>query len=141
MDFCSVFILDSPIDKDKPPKSFILIQAEALPHSRTLVPYPLIPDFDIFEDNLGLAEITSASRPGHVAPRLTCRRHLGHVLLEYFRREFFIPADAADEKGYNEGVADVTTDYEKQVKQACNKVFTLGWMTLLKNDLHHFSLL
>ncbi|XP_028126575.1 myosin-7-like [Camellia sinensis] len=28
---------------------------------------------------------------------------------------------AADEKGYNEGVADVTADYEKQVKQACNK--------------------
>ncbi|XP_028068589.1 radixin-like [Camellia sinensis] len=28
---------------------------------------------------------------------------------------------AADEKGYNEGVADVTVDYEKQVKQACNK--------------------
>ncbi|GMP42759.1 hypothetical protein CsSME_00012391 [Camellia sinensis var. sinensis] len=39
---------------------------------------------------------------------------------------------AADEKGYNEGVADVTTDYEKQVKQAYNKGFTLGWMTLLK---------
>ncbi|THG04386.1 hypothetical protein TEA_023479 [Camellia sinensis var. sinensis] len=39
---------------------------------------------------------------------------------------------AADEKGYNEGVADVTADYEKQVKQACNKDFALGWMTLLK---------
>ncbi|CAL5348268.1 unnamed protein product [Camellia sinensis] len=39
---------------------------------------------------------------------------------------------AADKKGYNEGVADVTTDYEKQVKQACNKGFTLGWMSLLK---------
>ncbi|XP_028052732.1 unconventional myosin-XVIIIa-like [Camellia sinensis] len=39
---------------------------------------------------------------------------------------------AADEKGYNEGVADVMADYEKQVKQACNKGFTLGWMTLLK---------
>ncbi|KAF5932414.1 hypothetical protein HYC85_028585 [Camellia sinensis] len=43
---------------------------------RTLVPYPLISVSDIFGDNLGLAEITSASRPGHVAPRLTLRRHL-----------------------------------------------------------------
>ncbi|XP_028054924.1 uncharacterized protein LOC114259127 [Camellia sinensis] len=39
---------------------------------------------------------------------------------------------AADEKGYNEGVADVIVDYEKQVKQAYNKGFTLGWMALLK---------
>ncbi|KAF5951399.1 hypothetical protein HYC85_009343 [Camellia sinensis] len=30
-------------------------------------------------DNLSLAEITSASRPGHVAPRLTLRHHLGHI--------------------------------------------------------------
>ncbi|KAF5933151.1 hypothetical protein HYC85_029322 [Camellia sinensis] len=44
--------------------------------SQTLVPYPLISDSDIFGDNLGLAGITSASRPGHVAPRLTRRRHL-----------------------------------------------------------------
>ena len=29
-------------------------------------------------------------------------------------------------------MADVTADYEKQVKQACNKCFTLGWMSLLK---------
>ncbi|KAF5953746.1 hypothetical protein HYC85_006602 [Camellia sinensis] len=35
---------------------------------------------------------------------------------------------AADEKGYNKGVADVTADYEKQVKQACNKGFTIGWI-------------
>ena len=81
MDFSSVLILDSPIDKDKLPKSFILIQAEVFPYSRTLVPYPLIPDFDIFGDNLGLEEITSVSQPGHVAPWLTCRRHLGHVLV------------------------------------------------------------
>ncbi|KAL7243521.1 hypothetical protein ACSBR1_015839 [Camellia fascicularis] len=81
MDFSSVLILDSPIDKDKLPKSFILIQAGVLSHSRTLVLYLLIPDFDIFEDNLGLAEITSASRLGHVAPRLTRRRYLGHVLI------------------------------------------------------------
>ena len=33
---------------------------------------------------------------------------------------------AADEKGYNKGVTDVTADYEKQVKQTCNKGFTLG---------------
>lgn len=81
MDFSSMLILDSPIDKNKLPKSFILIQAKVLPHSRTLVPYPLISSSDIFRDNLGLAEITSASRPGHVAPRLTRRRHLGHVLV------------------------------------------------------------
>ncbi|THG16225.1 hypothetical protein TEA_010515 [Camellia sinensis var. sinensis] len=35
--------------------------AESPHHSRTLVPYPLISDSDIFGDNLGLAEITSAS--------------------------------------------------------------------------------
>mgnify|MGYP003702386783 CR=1 FL=1 len=51
----------SPIDKDKLPKSFILIQTEVLPHSRTLVPYLFIPDSDIFGDYLGLTEITSAS--------------------------------------------------------------------------------
>ena len=61
MDFSSVLILDSPIDKDKLPKSFIRIQAEVLPHFRTLVLYPRIPDSDIFGDNLGLAEITSAA--------------------------------------------------------------------------------
>ncbi|KAL7229525.1 hypothetical protein ACSBR2_008099 [Camellia fascicularis] len=81
MDFSLVLILDSPIDKDKLPKSSILIQAEVHPHSRTLVLYPLIPDSNIFGDNLGLAEITSASRLGHVAPQLIRRRHLGHVLL------------------------------------------------------------
>ncbi|KAF5959366.1 hypothetical protein HYC85_000575 [Camellia sinensis] len=42
----------------------------------TLVPYPLILVSDIFGDNLGLAEITLASRSGHVAPRLTRQRHL-----------------------------------------------------------------
>ena len=61
MDFSLVLILESPIDKDKLSKSFILIQAEVLLHSRTLVPYSLIPDSDIFRDNLGLAEIISAS--------------------------------------------------------------------------------
>ncbi|KAL7193794.1 hypothetical protein ACSBR2_025427 [Camellia fascicularis] len=92
MDFSSLLILNSSIDKDKLLKSFILIQAESLPHSRTLVPYPLIPDFDFFGDNLDLAEIISASRPGHVAPRLTRRRHLatcryGIMLLETFTRK------------------------------------------------------
>ncbi|KAF5949203.1 hypothetical protein HYC85_015160 [Camellia sinensis] len=62
-------------------------KAEVLPHSRTLVSYSFILDSDIYGDNLGLAEITSASRPRHVAPRLTHRRHLGHVL------EFSIPVD------------------------------------------------
>ncbi|XP_028079138.1 enolase-phosphatase E1-like [Camellia sinensis] len=39
---------------------------------------------------------------------------------------------AADEKAHTEGAADVKEDYKKQVKQACNKGFTLGWMTALK---------
>ena len=60
MDSGSMSIQDSQIDKNKLPKSFILIQAEVLPHFRTLVIYPLIPKSDIFGDNLGLAEITSA---------------------------------------------------------------------------------
>ena len=38
----------------------------------------------------------------------------------------------ADEKAYAQGMADVTEAYEIQVKQACNKGFTLGWMSLLK---------
>ncbi|XP_028100259.1 radixin-like [Camellia sinensis] len=38
----------------------------------------------------------------------------------------------ANEKAYAQGMADVTEAYEKQVKQACNKGFSLGWMTLLK---------
>ena len=57
-----------------------LIQVEFPFHCRTLVPYPLISDSDIFGGNLGLAEMTSVQRPRHVAPRLTRRRHLGHVL-------------------------------------------------------------
>ena len=81
MDFCSVLIQDSPIDKNKLPKSVIIIHAKVLSHSRTLVPYPLISDSDIFRGNLGLAEITSVSCPEHVAPRLTRRRHLSHVLV------------------------------------------------------------
>ncbi|KAF5955329.1 hypothetical protein HYC85_008185 [Camellia sinensis] len=42
----------------------------------TLALYPFISDSDIFGDNLGLDEITSASQSGHMAPRLTRRRHL-----------------------------------------------------------------
>ncbi|XP_028069005.1 uncharacterized protein LOC114271592 [Camellia sinensis] len=38
----------------------------------------------------------------------------------------------ADEKAYAQGMDDVTEAYEKQVKEACNKGFTLGWMPLLK---------
>ena len=60
MDFYSVLILDSSIDKDKLPKSFILIQTEVFSHSRTLAHHPLIPDSDIFGGNLGLSEMTSA---------------------------------------------------------------------------------
>ncbi|KAF5956129.1 hypothetical protein HYC85_008985 [Camellia sinensis] len=56
--------------------SFILILAKSSLYSRTLVPYPLISDSDILGDNLGLAKITSASQPRHVAPRLTRRCHL-----------------------------------------------------------------
>ena len=52
-------IRDSQIDKDKLPKSFIFIQAEVLPHFRTLITYPLISDADISADNLGLAKNTS----------------------------------------------------------------------------------
>ncbi|KAL7247564.1 hypothetical protein ACSBR2_002476 [Camellia fascicularis] len=81
MGFCSVLILDSPRDKDKLPKSIILIYAEVISHFRTLVPSPLISESDIFGGNLGLAKITSASQIGHVASRLTRRRHLGHVLV------------------------------------------------------------
>ena len=56
-----MLILDSSRDKDKLPKSVILIHAKVLSYSRTLVAYPLISDSDIFGDNLGLAEITSVS--------------------------------------------------------------------------------
>ncbi|THG04170.1 hypothetical protein TEA_015511 [Camellia sinensis var. sinensis] len=57
-------------------RTFVLIQVEFPLHSKTLAPYPLISDSDIFGGNLGLAEMTSAQRPRHVAPRLTRRRHL-----------------------------------------------------------------
>lgn len=39
---------------------------------------------------------------------------------------------AADERAYTEGAVDVKEDYKKQVRQACNKGFTLGWMAALK---------
>ncbi|THG04489.1 hypothetical protein TEA_024483 [Camellia sinensis var. sinensis] len=61
LDSVSLLILDSQLDWDKLTKSLIFCQTEVLSHSRTLVPYPLIPDFDFFTDNLGLAEIISAS--------------------------------------------------------------------------------
>ena len=61
MAFCSVLILDSPIDKDKLPKSFILIQAEVLSHFRTLIPYPFTSDSGIFAGNLSQTEIISTS--------------------------------------------------------------------------------
>ncbi|XP_028081690.1 uncharacterized protein LOC114283055 isoform X2 [Camellia sinensis] len=38
-----------------------------------------------------------------------------------------------DEKAYAQGVADVTEEYKLQVKQACNRGFSLGWMALAKN--------
>ncbi|GMP43908.1 hypothetical protein CsSME_00013082 [Camellia sinensis var. sinensis] len=56
------FVLSSLYwDWDKLSKSLILTQTEVFSHSRTLVPYPLIPDSGILADNLGLAEIISAS--------------------------------------------------------------------------------
>ena len=55
-----MLILDSPRDKDKLPKSVILIRAEVLAHSRTLAPHPLVSNSDIFKGNLGLSEMTSA---------------------------------------------------------------------------------
>ncbi|GMP46499.1 hypothetical protein CsSME_00014623 [Camellia sinensis var. sinensis] len=39
---------------------------------------------------------------------------------------------AADEKAYAEGEANVCEDYKKQVREACKKGFTLGWMAALK---------
>ncbi|KAF5934643.1 hypothetical protein HYC85_030814 [Camellia sinensis] len=73
-------MIADPLKKDLPPKVFHEHAAHMgvvyLRTFWTLVPYPLISDSDIFGDNLGLAEITSALRPGHVAPRLTRRRHL-----------------------------------------------------------------
>ncbi|XP_028069790.1 uncharacterized protein LOC114272318 [Camellia sinensis] len=39
---------------------------------------------------------------------------------------------AADEKAYAEGAADVKEDYKRQVRQTCNKGYTLGWMAALK---------
>ena len=39
---------------------------------------------------------------------------------------------AADDKAYAQGIADVTEDYKLQVKQACNRGFSLGWMSLAK---------
>ncbi|CAL5400325.1 unnamed protein product [Camellia sinensis] len=38
----------------------------------------------------------------------------------------------ADEKAYAQGVADVTEDYKLQVRQACNRGFSLGWISLIK---------
>ncbi|XP_028070420.1 uncharacterized protein LOC114272901 [Camellia sinensis] len=39
---------------------------------------------------------------------------------------------AMDEKAYAEGAADVKEDYKRQVRKACNKGYTLGWMAALK---------
>ncbi|GMP96235.1 hypothetical protein CsSME_00044966 [Camellia sinensis var. sinensis] len=52
--------LDSLRDIDKLPKSFILILTKSPLYSRTLVPYPLISESDIFGDYLGFTEIISA---------------------------------------------------------------------------------
>ncbi|XP_028093993.1 actin cytoskeleton-regulatory complex protein PAN1-like [Camellia sinensis] len=39
---------------------------------------------------------------------------------------------AADEKAYAQGIADVTEEYKLQVRQVCNRGFSLGWMALAK---------
>ncbi|GMP33336.1 hypothetical protein CsSME_00006704 [Camellia sinensis var. sinensis] len=39
---------------------------------------------------------------------------------------------AADEKAYTQGMADVTEEYKLQVRQACNRGFSFGWMALAK---------
>ena len=54
MNSCLVLTLDSSRDKDKLPKSFILILTKSPLHSWTLVPYPLFSDSDILGDNLGV---------------------------------------------------------------------------------------
>ncbi|KAF5932637.1 hypothetical protein HYC85_028808 [Camellia sinensis] len=38
----------------------------------------------------------------------------------------------ADEKAYAQGMADVTEEYKLQDRQACNRGFSLGWMSLIK---------
>ncbi|CAL5326806.1 unnamed protein product [Camellia sinensis] len=38
----------------------------------------------------------------------------------------------ADEKAYAQGMADVAEEYKLQVRQACNRGFSLGWMSLIK---------
>ncbi|XP_028113656.1 radixin-like [Camellia sinensis] len=38
----------------------------------------------------------------------------------------------ADEKAYAQGMDDVTEEYKLQVRQACNRGFSLGWMALVK---------
>ena len=38
----------------------------------------------------------------------------------------------ADETAYAQGMADVAEDYKLQVRQACNRGFSLGWMSLIK---------
>ncbi|KAF5934604.1 hypothetical protein HYC85_030775 [Camellia sinensis] len=58
MDSGLLLILDSQYDWDKLSKSLIFIQTEVFSHSRTLVPYPLISDSDIFGDNLGITTRT-----------------------------------------------------------------------------------
>ena len=60
MNFISMFTLDSLRDKDKLPKSFILILVKSPLRLRTLVLYSLISDSDIFGDNLGFSKIISA---------------------------------------------------------------------------------
>ncbi|GMP85400.1 hypothetical protein CsSME_00038571 [Camellia sinensis var. sinensis] len=38
----------------------------------------------------------------------------------------------ADEKAYAQGMTDVIEEYKLQVRQACNRGFSLGWMALAK---------
>ena len=61
MDSNSMLTLDFSRDKDKLPKSFILMLVKSPLRLRILVPYSLISDSDIFGDNLGNSEIISDS--------------------------------------------------------------------------------
>ena len=92
MDFYSVLILDSPIDKDKLPKSVILIHAEVLPYSRTLVPYPLLSDSDIFKDNIGVmtrTRGTSADKSASPWPRVGTQKIYPHTYKPQINYQIF----------------------------------------------------
>ena len=83
MDSNSVLTLDSSRDKDRFPKNIILIHLEVFPHFRTLVPYPLISDSDIFGDNLGImtrTRGTSADTSASPCHALVLRKYIPTIV-------------------------------------------------------------